>query len=143
MTIYTRPGTGDPDGTIPERILGVQALEEVAAEADLLILTMPLTEASTGIVEARILAALPARAWLINVSRGPLVDEPALIESLQAGRIAGAVLDVFAVEPLPSEIHLGTHPTSSSRRTCREPPTNSSTTWSSRTSAATSPGNPC
>ncbi len=100
---YRVPGTGDPDGTIPERILGVQALEEVAAEADLLILTMPLTEASTGIVDARILAALPARAWLINVSRGPLVDEPALIEALQAGRIAGAVLDVFAIEPLPSD----------------------------------------
>ena len=75
----------------------------MVSEADLLILTMPLTKASTGVVDAAILAALPQRAWLINVSRGPLVDEPALIEALQAGRLAGAVLDVFADEPLPPE----------------------------------------
>jgi phosphoglycerate dehydrogenase-like enzyme len=100
---YRVPGTGDPDGIIPERIVGVEALAEVAAEADVLVLTMPLTEASTRIVDARILAALPAHAWLINVSRGPLVDEPALIEALEAGRIAGAVLDVFASEPLPPD----------------------------------------
>ena len=87
---YRVPGTGDPDGIIPERIVGVEALAEVAAQADVMVLTMPLTEASIGIVDARILAALPARAWLINVSRGPLVDESALIEALRAGRIAGA-----------------------------------------------------
>jgi phosphoglycerate dehydrogenase-like enzyme len=100
---YRVPGTGDPDGTIPERIVGVEALRDVVGEADLLILTMPLTKASTGIIDGSILAALPQQAWLINVSRGPLVDEPALIEALRAGRLAGAVLDVFAAEPLPPD----------------------------------------
>jgi phosphoglycerate dehydrogenase-like enzyme len=98
---YRVPGTGDPDGTIPERIVDVGALEAVAAEADLLVLTLPLTDASRGVVDRRVLAALPPRAWLINVSRGPLVDEAALIDALRAGRLAGAVLDVFATEPLP------------------------------------------
>ena len=100
---YRVPGTGDPDGSIPERIVGVQALAEVARAADYLILTLPLTAESRGIVDARILAALPATAWLINVSRGALVDEEALLAALHEGRLGGAVLDVFAEEPLPAD----------------------------------------
>ena len=100
---YRVPGTGDPDGSIPERILDEAALAEVAREADVLVVTMPLTDASRGIVGRDVLAALPAHAWLINISRGPLVDEPALLEALQAGRLAGAVLDVFGEEPLPPD----------------------------------------
>ena len=98
---YRVPGTGDPDGSIPERIVGMEQLPGTAREADLLVVTMPLTDASRGIIGREVLAALPPRAWLINVSRGPLVDEPALLEALRAGRLAGAVLDVFAQEPLP------------------------------------------
>ena len=95
------PGTGDPDGSIPDRIVGVDALVEAAREADYLVLTLPLTPESRGIVDRTVLAALPATAWLINVSRGALVDEAALLDALQAGRLAGAVLDVFSEEPLP------------------------------------------
>ena len=97
------PGTGDPDGSIPERIVDDEALAEVARDADVLVVTMPLTDASRGIVGRDVLAALPPQAWLINISRGPLVDEPALLEALRAGRIAGAVLDVFGEEPLPPD----------------------------------------
>jgi phosphoglycerate dehydrogenase-like enzyme len=102
-TAYRVPGTGDPDGSIPERIVAEAALVEVAAEADVLVVTMPLTDASRGIVGRGVLAALPPHAWLINVSRGALVDEPALLEALRTGRLAGAVLDVFGEEPLPPD----------------------------------------
>ena len=56
-----------------------------------------------GSSSATVIAALPAHAWLINVSRGALVDEPALLEALRGGRLAGAVLDVFGEEPLPAD----------------------------------------
>jgi phosphoglycerate dehydrogenase-like enzyme len=98
---YRVPGTGDPDGSIPDRIVGVDALAEVAHEADYLVLTLPLTPDSRRIIDATILAALPSTSWLINVSRGALVDEDALLAALRTGRLAGAVLDVFAEEPLP------------------------------------------
>jgi phosphoglycerate dehydrogenase-like enzyme len=100
---YRVPGTGDPDGSIPDRIVGVDGLAEVAREADYLVLTLPLTAESRRIIDSAILAALPATAWLINVSRGALVDEDALLEALRAGRLAGAVLDVFSEEPLPPD----------------------------------------
>ena len=95
------PGTGDPDGSIPDRIVGIDALREVAAEADFLSITLPLTERSRGVVSREVLAALPAHAWIINTGRGPVVDEAALAEALAAGGIGGAVLDVFGEEPLP------------------------------------------
>jgi phosphoglycerate dehydrogenase-like enzyme len=107
---YRVPDTGDPDGSIPERIVGVSALADAAREADYLVLTLPLTADSIRIVDARTLAALPATAWLINVSRGALVDEEALLDALRAGRLAGAVLDVFGEEPLPPEHPLWTEP---------------------------------
>jgi phosphoglycerate dehydrogenase-like enzyme len=100
---YRVPGTGDPDGSIPERIVGDDGLLDAAHEADILVLTMPLTDASRGVIGREVLAALPQRAWLINVSRGALVDEPALLEALREGRLAGAVLDVFGEEPLPAD----------------------------------------
>jgi len=104
------PGTGDPDGSIPSAIVAVEALADVAREADYLILTLPLTPASRGLIGRAVLAALPSRAWLINVSRGQLVDEASLIEALQTGRLAGAILDVAGQEPLGPESPLWTAP---------------------------------
>ena len=97
------PGTGDPDGSIPDRIVGVEALRDTVREADVVVLTLPLTDATRGIISADVIAALRPGAWLINVARGPLVDEAALLEALRAGRLAGAVLDVFGQEPLPPD----------------------------------------
>ena len=54
------------------------------------------------------LAALPTHAWVVNVRRGDAVDEPALIEALRRGRIAGAALDVTSIEPLPADSPCGT-----------------------------------
>jgi phosphoglycerate dehydrogenase-like enzyme len=99
---FRAPGTGDPDGSIPERIVGIEALPEVAREADYVSITLPLTADSRGAVGRQALAALPAHAWLVNTGRGPVVDETALAEILAAKRIGGAVLDVFGEEPLPS-----------------------------------------
>jgi phosphoglycerate dehydrogenase-like enzyme len=96
-------GTGDPAGSIPDRIVGLEALTETAHEADYLVLTLPLTAASRRSIDAAVLAALPKSAWLINVSRGALVDEEALLDALRGGRLAGAVLDVFSEEPLPPD----------------------------------------
>lgn len=98
---FRAPGTGDPDGSIPERIAGTDALPEVAELADYVSITLPLTAESRGVVSRDVLAALPSHAWLISTGRGPVVDEAALAEVLAAGRIGGAVLDVFGEEPLP------------------------------------------
>lgn len=100
---YRVPGTGDPEGSIPERVVGLGGLLDVVREVDYLVLTLPLTAESQHLVDARVLAALRPTAWLVNVSRGALVDEDALLEALRAGRLAGAVLDVFGEEPLPPE----------------------------------------
>ena len=100
---YRVPGTGDPGGTIPERIAGLDALAEVVPAAAFVVLTVPLTDTSRGLFGAGLIAALGPQAWLINIGRGPVVDEPALAGALHDGRIGGAVLDVFGTEPLPSD----------------------------------------
>jgi phosphoglycerate dehydrogenase-like enzyme len=98
---FRAEGTGDPDGAIPERIVGIESLREVASEADYVSITLPITVHSRGVVSRDVLAALPGHAWLINTGRGPVVDETALADVLAAGSIGGAVLDVFGEEPLP------------------------------------------
>ena len=90
----------DPDfGTI----LSSTGLVEHAGWADHIILVAPLTEQTRHMMDARVLAAMKPSAHLINVGRGALVDEPALIQALQERRIAAASLDVFSEEPLPAD----------------------------------------
>ncbi len=72
-------------------------------ESDILTIHLPLTDSSRGLVGARELALLPPHASLVNTSRGPIVDEQALLDALTTGRIAGAALDVYDVEPLPED----------------------------------------
>lgn len=71
----------------------------LATNSDLLVLTCPLSPATHHLVDARVLDALGSRGFLVNIARGPVVDEQALIAALAAGRIAGAALDVFEHEP--------------------------------------------
>jgi phosphoglycerate dehydrogenase-like enzyme len=75
-------------------------MQAVLPRADWLVLACPLTDRTLRLLDADALAKLPAHAHLVNVARGEVVDESALIEALRAGRIAGAFLDVFAHEPL-------------------------------------------
>ncbi|MFJ8052874.1 D-2-hydroxyacid dehydrogenase [Streptomyces luteogriseus] len=89
----------DPDfGTVHD----FATLRTALAEADYVVLAAPLTDDTRGMVDASVLAAMKPGARLINVGRGGLVDEEALIGHLAAGRLAGAALDVFAQEPLPA-----------------------------------------
>jgi len=78
-------------------------LEELLQRADCVTLHVPLTPATRELIGERELALMKPTAFLINTSRGPVVDEAALIQALQAGRIAGAALDVYATEPLPTD----------------------------------------
>ncbi|HEY0788316.1 MAG TPA: D-2-hydroxyacid dehydrogenase, partial [Thermoanaerobaculia bacterium] len=87
---------------IPE-ILPASSLPGAAADADWLIVTAPFTPDTEGIVSRSLLAALPPGARVVNVSRGELVDEDALVDAIRQKRIAGAILDVFRVEPLPPD----------------------------------------
>jgi phosphoglycerate dehydrogenase-like enzyme len=78
---------------------GADRLAELAPRADVLVITLPETPDTLGMVNAGVLAALPAGAIVVNVGRGRVVDEGALVELLRAGRLAGAALDVTAKEP--------------------------------------------
>jgi phosphoglycerate dehydrogenase-like enzyme len=80
-----------------------EALPELLTRADWLAIACALTDETRGLIDAQALARLPRGAHLLNVARGGIVDEEALIGALRAERIAGAYLDVFATEPLPAE----------------------------------------
>ncbi len=99
---YTPNGTGDPTGDIPERIYPGQAIASMAKDCDYLVATAPLTDATKHLIDEHVFEAMKPTSILINVSRGGLVDEPALINALAAEQIGGAALDVFEEEPLPS-----------------------------------------
>jgi phosphoglycerate dehydrogenase-like enzyme len=89
----------------PERAeeVGAEAVtrEELFARADVVTIHLKLSERTRGLIGAGDLARMKAGAYLVNTSRGPIVDEAALLDALHGGRIAGAGLDVFDVEPLP------------------------------------------
>jgi len=87
---------------LPEHI-GYAPLETLFAESDYVVLACPLTEETRGLVSAALLARMKPDAWLLNLARGPVVDEAALLEALRAQRIGGAALDVHAVQPLPED----------------------------------------
>lgn len=86
-----------------DRLLPGARLDDLLPETDFLVLCSPHTPETQGLITAERLAALKPGAVLINVARGAIVDEPALIAALRAGHLRGAALDVFAREPLPPE----------------------------------------
>ena len=86
-----------------DRVFRLSRLDRALTEADFVVLTLPLTNGTRGVLGASALAAMKPTAWLLNIGRGAVVDEAALLAALRERRIAGAVLDVFATEPLPAE----------------------------------------
>jgi phosphoglycerate dehydrogenase-like enzyme len=85
------------------RIVAVAGLESVLTDADYVVVALPLTPATHGMFGANTFEHMKASARFINVGRGQLVDEAALIDAVRSGRIAGAALDVFFEEPLPAD----------------------------------------
>lgn len=91
-----------------ERVVSPDSLADVVGEADYVAIAAPLTPATRGSVSREVISRMKPTAWLMNIARGAIVDEPALIEALQAKRIAGAALDVFTTEPLSKDSPLWT-----------------------------------
>jgi phosphoglycerate dehydrogenase-like enzyme len=94
---------GNLGGAAVTRAADVSSMDELLTGADAIVLCCPLTPETRGLLNARRLRLLPAGAIVVNVSRGPVIDEDALIEALSDGHLGGAFLDVAAVEPLPPE----------------------------------------
>ncbi len=99
---YTEAGTGDPEGVIPERLYPPEALASMVGLCDWLVVTTPLIEGAPPVVDETVLAAMKKNSVIINVARGAVIDEAALITALSSKKIAGAALDVFKEEPLPT-----------------------------------------
>ena len=100
----------------PTQVHGVQTFDGEAGLAlalqrsDIVVVLLPLTAATRGLLDAQALAELPHGASLINFARGPIVDEAALLDRLSSGALAHVVLDVFEHEPLPAGSPLWAHP---------------------------------
>lgn len=96
-------GTRRTDGPAPEFVEAVMPLDELIPQADFLVLAIPGTPATQKLINAERLSRLKPGSYLINVGRGTTVDEESLIAALRSGHLAGAALDVTAVEPLPAD----------------------------------------
>jgi phosphoglycerate dehydrogenase-like enzyme len=103
--VRRRPRGDEPCETWP-----LERLDELLPRADAVVLALPLAPETKGLFDAARLARVKAGAWFVNVGRGDLVDEPALVEALRSGRLGGAGLDVFHSEPLPPESPLWSLP---------------------------------
>jgi phosphoglycerate dehydrogenase-like enzyme len=106
-TRSARPGTHDPD---LDDLVPLARLDALLAEADYVVIAVPATPQTHHLIGAQQLRAMKPSAFLVNIARGSVVDEQALIAALQAGRIAGAGLDVVEDEPLAAESPLWNMP---------------------------------
>ena len=108
--LYRVPGTGDPEGTLPDRVFSTEDAQQFLSELDFLILAMPLTPLTEGLIGEKELRALPCSAFVLNPARGPLIQEQALLRALREAWIAGAALDTHYQYPLPPDHPLWSFP---------------------------------
>jgi phosphoglycerate dehydrogenase-like enzyme len=97
------PGTGDPLGVIPQRFFGPEQRAELLAQSDFIVVTLPLTPHTRAFIGAHELEATRPGAYLVNVGRGEVIDQAAMVRALQEKRLGGVGLDVFEREPLEAE----------------------------------------
>lgn len=97
------PGTGDPEGTIPSAWFGSHQVDDMLPRCDLIVVAVPCTPQTEGMLGARELQRLKVGARMIVISRGGIVPEQALADALRSGRLAEAVVDCFVQEPLPAD----------------------------------------
>lgn len=94
---------GESDSPYVSEVHSPEALMSLLPRADVVVITLPLTDATRGLLDAHAIERMKDGAILVNVGRGRVVDEQALVSALRAGKLAGAALDVFATEPLPAD----------------------------------------
>jgi phosphoglycerate dehydrogenase-like enzyme len=107
---YTLEGLGDPEAELPDRLYPPQAVGSMISDCDFIVVTVPLTPETRGMIDAQVFEEMKPTAYLVDVSSGGVVDHGALVEALNEKRLAGAALDVYPVEPLPESSPLWSMP---------------------------------
>jgi phosphoglycerate dehydrogenase-like enzyme len=102
-TGYIPEGLGDPNGDYVHRLYPPQAIHSMLKECDFVIVTIPLTPTTRNLLGPTELAVLKPTAYLVDIGRGGVIDQAALIAALREHKLAGAALDVFPEEPLPAD----------------------------------------
>lgn len=100
---YTQEGMGDPHGDFFHRLYPIEALHSLLKECDFVVIALPLTDETYHLIGAAEFEAMKSGAYLVNIGRGDIIDEEALVGALSEGKLAGAALDVFHEEPLPED----------------------------------------
>ncbi len=103
---YCEPGVGDPEGILPDEWFALAQLNDLLAQSDFVLVATPLTDETRHLIGEKELRTMKPTAFLVNIARGSIVNESALIRALKENWIAGAGLDVFEHEPLPSDSEL-------------------------------------
>ncbi len=101
--VYVVPGTGDPDGLLPDQVFCAGEELKFLEGLDFLVVALPLTKATDGLIGQRELKALPQKAFVLNPARGSIIQEESLIRALREKWIAGAALDTHYHYPMPPD----------------------------------------
>jgi phosphoglycerate dehydrogenase-like enzyme len=100
---FVFPGVGDPEGTVPYHYYAREQLHEMLGVTDIIVLSVPLTHETKKLIDEPAFLAMKPGALLVQISRGGICDEAALVRALKGGLLAGAIIDVFEQEPIPPD----------------------------------------